>query len=62
MDAILDASGPVSLISVLVARLSLRRRRLKRGLCLNCGYDLRATPWRCPECVTVPKNDEHVST
>jgi hypothetical protein len=49
---------PVLLLTLpTVATVRSRRRRkanARAGLCPQCGYDLRATPARCPECGMVP--------
>jgi len=34
----------------LLYRLRRARRRAAKGLCQRCGYDLRSSPERCPEC------------
>jgi len=31
-------------------RRRIQRRRLKNGLCLRCGYDIRGLSENCPEC------------
>jgi len=38
----------------LVAAELRRWQRVREGRCVVCGYDLRATPDRCPECGTIP--------
>jgi hypothetical protein len=48
------ASGVLPALTL--RRIVRRRHRTARGTCESCGYDLRATPDRCPECGAVQQN------
>lgn len=43
------------LAGVPAQRRRKRQARAAVGLCPACGYDLRASPDRCPECGSVPE-------
>jgi hypothetical protein len=57
-------TGLISLPPGLFLGRRLKRgRRRRRGLCQSCGYDLRATNNRCPECgIAKPAVDAPVAS
>ena len=50
--ALAAAALPLAWASSGLRSRARARRWKRRGLCTACGYDLRASPERCPECGT----------
>jgi hypothetical protein len=48
--AVVTLLSAVTLTATLLRRPNVRAAREAAGLCTECGYDLRASEDRCPEC------------
>ena len=52
----------VTFADLVVGSFLARRRGLRVGVCRVCGYDVRATPVRCPECGASAEREEAVTS
>ena len=50
-----SVAGGLSTLCLLWRKRMRISNRRGQNHCVSCGYDLRATPDRCPECGTVPQ-------
>jgi hypothetical protein len=56
VTAVMIAGG---LLTILAAWKDYHQaRRTEKGLCPTCGYDLRASPERCPECGMIATSEK----
>ena len=60
--AIAALCGAPAAMFVLSRLYRVSRRLRRRGTCVHCGYDLRATPARCPECGTTAQGQAAAAT
>jgi hypothetical protein len=56
------ALGLIPALMVALHIWRIGRTRLQPGFCASCGYDMRATPDRCPECGLTPAPSREATT
>lgn len=56
LPALICALPPVVYLSTRF--VSRTRHHRRHGVCLTCGYDLRESPLRCPECGTATSSSK----
>ena len=50
LTSIFATAAAFAIVAITALRTGRRAIRLREGMCVTCGYDLRASTDRCPEC------------